>query len=203
VAVITVDPYGLDSELWLKAVVGRVLLQILHELIACHPATELARNPVAGKVRQPADGVQVQTVVAAAPLLSDVLTPLQDDGVCAAPPQCRRGRQSCRTSADDDDILHQQRLPPISASLPIKAAFGLCDSATSCGQVGVVLRHGGRTRPHRSRRYTHLDPTTAGIPDALVEGLSIHRALDNEPHDQAIVSAAVQRITAKSDIRRA
>jgi TetR/AcrR family transcriptional regulator, regulator of biofilm formation and stress response len=56
----------------------------------------------------------------------------------------------------------------------------------------------------RSRRTLeeYFDPTTARILDALVEGLSIHRALDNEPHDQAIVSAAVQRITAKSDTRR-
>jgi hypothetical protein len=124
VAVITVNPRGLDSEPWLKTVMLRVLLQILHELIACHPAAELARNPVARKVRQPADGMQVQTVVAGAPLLSDVLAPLQDDGVCATRPQCRRGRQSRRASADDDDILHQQRLLLISASLLIWACFG-------------------------------------------------------------------------------
>jgi TetR/AcrR family transcriptional regulator, regulator of biofilm formation and stress response len=57
----------------------------------------------------------------------------------------------------------------------------------------------------RSRRTLEkfFDPTTARILDALVEGLSIHRALDNEPHDQVIVSAAVQRITAKSVTRRA
>ena len=109
VAVITVNPRGLDSEPWLEAVVRRVLLQILHELVACHPAAELARNPVARKVRQPADGVQVQTVVAGAPLLSDVLAPLQDGGVYATRPQCRRGRQSRRTSADDDDIVHSQK----------------------------------------------------------------------------------------------
>jgi len=50
----------------------------------------------------------------------------------------------------------------------------------------------------RSRRTLEqfFDPITARILDALVEGLSIHRALDNEPHDQAIVSTAVQRITA-------
>ena len=58
-AVITVNPRGLDTEPWLKAVMRGVLLQILHELITCHPAAELARNPVARKVRQPADGVQV------------------------------------------------------------------------------------------------------------------------------------------------
>ena len=52
----------------------------------------------------------------------------------------------------------------------------------------------------RSRRTLeqYFDPTTARILDALVEGLSIHRALDNEPHDKAIVTAAVERITAKS-----
>ena len=50
----------------------------------------------------------------------------------------------------------------------------------------------------RSRRTLeqYFDPTTARILDALVEGLSIHRALDNEPHDQAIVSAAIERTTA-------
>jgi DNA-binding transcriptional regulator YbjK len=52
----------------------------------------------------------------------------------------------------------------------------------------------------RSRRTLeqHFDPATARILDALVEGLSIHRALDNEPQDKAIVTAAVERITAHS-----
>jgi TetR/AcrR family transcriptional regulator, regulator of biofilm formation and stress response len=52
----------------------------------------------------------------------------------------------------------------------------------------------------RSRRALeqYFDPTTARILDALVEGLSIHRALDNEPHDQTIATAAVERITAKT-----
>ncbi len=52
----------------------------------------------------------------------------------------------------------------------------------------------------RSRRTLeqYFDPTTARILDALVEGLSIHRALDNEPHDQAIVTAAIERTTAKT-----
>jgi TetR/AcrR family transcriptional regulator, regulator of biofilm formation and stress response len=49
----------------------------------------------------------------------------------------------------------------------------------------------------RSRRTLeqYFDPTTARILDALVEGLSIHRALDSEPHDKAIVAAAVERVT--------
>jgi DNA-binding transcriptional regulator YbjK len=41
----------------------------------------------------------------------------------------------------------------------------------------------------------YFDPTTARILDALVEGLSIHRALDNEPHDPAAVAVAVERVT--------
>jgi hypothetical protein len=109
-AVITVNPGGLDSEPWLKAVVRRVLLQILYELVACHPAAEIAGNPIARKVRQPADRVEVQTVVAGAPLLSDVLGPLQDGGIYAARPQRRRCRQSRRTSTNDDDIVHSDRL---------------------------------------------------------------------------------------------
>jgi TetR/AcrR family transcriptional regulator, regulator of biofilm formation and stress response len=48
----------------------------------------------------------------------------------------------------------------------------------------------------------YFDPTTARILDALVEGLSIHRALDNEPHDKAIVTTAVERITARSSTGR-
>jgi len=50
----------------------------------------------------------------------------------------------------------------------------------------------------RSRRalQQHFDPTTARLLDALIEGLTIHRALDNEPQDPATVRAAVERITA-------
>lgn len=42
----------------------------------------------------------------------------------------------------------------------------------------------------------HFDPVTARILDALVEGLSIHRALDLGPQDDAVVRAAIDRITA-------
>jgi DNA-binding transcriptional regulator YbjK len=52
----------------------------------------------------------------------------------------------------------------------------------------------------RSRRALerHFDPGTARMLDALVEGLSIHRALDTEPHDPAVVTEAVDRITRSS-----
>ncbi|GAB2935160.1 TetR/AcrR family transcriptional regulator [Streptomyces mayteni] len=40
----------------------------------------------------------------------------------------------------------------------------------------------------------HFDPTTARLLDALIEGLTIHRALDTEAHDPAVVATAVGRI---------
>ncbi|MEU1972919.1 TetR family transcriptional regulator [Microbacterium sp. NPDC019599] len=42
----------------------------------------------------------------------------------------------------------------------------------------------------------HFDPETARMLDALVEGLTIHRALDAEPRDPREVEQAVARITA-------
>ena len=52
----------------------------------------------------------------------------------------------------------------------------------------------------RSRRTLgrYFDATTARILDALVEGLSIHRALDNEPQDKGLVTAAIKRVTGSS-----
>lgn len=41
----------------------------------------------------------------------------------------------------------------------------------------------------------HFDPATARMLDALIEGLSIHRALDSEARDPAEVERAVARIT--------
>ena len=52
----------------------------------------------------------MQAVVAGPPWLSDALALLKDGGVYAARPQCRRSRQSGRTSTHDDDIVHSPRL---------------------------------------------------------------------------------------------
>ncbi|OZM83646.1 TetR/AcrR family transcriptional regulator [Pseudonocardia sp. MH-G8] len=48
----------------------------------------------------------------------------------------------------------------------------------------------------RAALEQHFDPTTARLLDALIEGLTLHRALDTEPHDSATVLDAVHRITA-------
>jgi DNA-binding transcriptional regulator YbjK len=42
-----------------------------------------------------------------------------------------------------------------------------------------------------------FDPVTARLLDALIEGLTLHRALDTEPHDDGTVVDAVERITAR------
>ena len=56
----------------------------------------------------------------------------------------------------------------------------------------------------RSRRTLerYFDPATARMLDALIEGLSIHRALDLEPHDDDVVVAAIARIAAGATAAR-
>ncbi|MEU0373241.1 TetR family transcriptional regulator [Streptomyces sp. NPDC006283] len=51
-------------------------------------------------------------------------------------------------------------------------------------------------RSSRRALERHFDPSTARQLDALVEGLSMHRALDTEPHDRALTVDAIARITA-------
>lgn len=53
----------------------------------------------------------------------------------------------------------------------------------------------------RAALEQHFDPLTAVLLDALIEGLTIHRALDIEPQDPEVVIEAVRRVTA-SDSRR-
>jgi hypothetical protein len=51
VAISVVNTRGLNPEGWLEAMVSRVLLQVLHELVPCHPGAEVTGNPVARKMR--------------------------------------------------------------------------------------------------------------------------------------------------------
>ena len=46
----------------------------------------------------------------------------------------------------------------------------------------------------RAALERHFDPETARLLDALIEGLTIHRSLDVDPHDPGEVVRAVQRI---------
>ncbi|MGW3724715.1 TetR/AcrR family transcriptional regulator [Streptomyces sp. NPDC000851] len=51
---------------------------------------------------------------------------------------------------------------------------------------------------HRSRHLLeqHFDADTARQLDALIEGLTLHRALADSPHDRTLTRRAVDRITA-------
>lgn len=46
----------------------------------------------------------------------------------------------------------------------------------------------------RAALERHMDPLTARLADALIEGLTIHRALDTEPQQPGLVREAVRRI---------
>ena len=50
-------------------------------------------------------------------------------------------------------------------------------------------------RSSRAALQRHFDPTTAALVDALIEGLTIHRALDTQPQDPALAAEAIQRLT--------
>ncbi|WP_198284926.1 TetR family transcriptional regulator C-terminal domain-containing protein [Saccharomonospora cyanea] len=52
-----------------------------------------------------------------------------------------------------------------------------------------------RTRRSRAHLEKHFDPDTARQLDALVEGLTLHRALSQDPYDHALTLDAVVRIT--------
>ena len=47
----------------------------------------------------------------------------------------------------------------------------------------------------RAALEQHFDPLTALLLDALIEGLTIHRALDTDPQDPEVAVQAVRRVT--------
>lgn len=51
-------------------------------------------------------------------------------------------------------------------------------------------------RRNRLHLEKHFDPDTARQLDALIEGLTLHRALAREPHGRALTLEAIARITA-------
>ncbi|WP_338697645.1 TetR family transcriptional regulator [Streptomyces sp. Q6] len=54
-------------------------------------------------------------------------------------------------------------------------------------------------RRSRELLEQHFDAATARQLDALIEGLTLHRALDDEPHDRALTRQAVARVTRTAD----
>ncbi|GAA1434950.1 TetR family transcriptional regulator [Streptomyces thermospinosisporus] len=55
-----------------------------------------------------------------------------------------------------------------------------------------------RSRVHLEK---HFDPDTARQLDALIEGLTLHRALAQRPHDRSLTVEAIARITTPADRR--
>lgn len=50
----------------------------------------------------------------------------------------------------------------------------------------------------RAALERHFDPLSARLIDALIEGLTLHRALDTTPHDPEVARIAIDRITRTS-----
>lgn len=65
-------------------------------------------------------------------------------------------------------------------------------AAREPGYRALTERWMARTRAALEQ---HLDPLTARLLDALIEGLSIHRALDRDPAGSAHIVEAIRRIT--------
>ncbi|GAB3285055.1 TetR/AcrR family transcriptional regulator [Kineosporia babensis] len=114
--------------------------------------------------------------------------------------------------ADRFEVLMQQA-PDLDAAR--KAAVELITSATLQDQRELVLTQELYTLAARQPAFRtitnawmarsraalerHFDPLTARLLDALNEGMTLHRALDTEPHDVATVIEAVARITRTTD----
>ncbi len=59
----------------------------------------------------------------------------------------------------------------------------------------LFLPFPSRMRRSRVHLEKHFDPDTARQLDALIKGLTLHRALAREPHDRALAQEAVARVT--------
>lgn len=101
-----------------------------------------------------------------------------------------------------------------SASSTVDARTAVVDvilGSVTTGALELVLTHEIYTLAARKPDYRdittewmsrsratlerHFDPLTARMLDALIEGLSIYRALDHQPCDPAAVELAVGRVT--------
>ncbi|ACQ80378.1 transcriptional regulator, TetR family [Beutenbergia cavernae DSM 12333] len=116
--------------------------------------------------------------------------------------------------ADDVAERFERRLAPATTTAEVATAVvALITQDTFATRRDLVLTHELYTlaarEPEfraitaawmaRSRRALeqHVDPTTARLLDALVEGLTIHRALDTGERDEAAVVVGIQRIMAE------
>lgn len=102
-------------------------------------------------------------------------------------------------------------LPSQDPEAAVDAVIAMIGEDVFPNQDELVLTHELYTLAARDPRYRSLtnawmrrsraalersfDPRTARILDALIEGMTIHRALDTEAPDSADVEVAVRRVT--------
>lgn len=96
----------------------------------------------------------------------------------------RRSAQDAVVALIADEVMHDQRELVLSHELYTLAAREPVYRALTADWM----------RRSRAALERHFDPETARILDALIEGLTIHRALDDQPRDRAEVQLAVARI---------
>jgi DNA-binding transcriptional regulator YbjK len=108
-----------------------------------------------------------------------------------------------------DELLHEA-FSRFAETIIVRfeARLGGATSRDEAKEAVVALVHDDLTGPAAVREITrewmrrsrvelerHFDPDTARQVDALIEGLSIHRALDPSPPSRALTREAVERIT--------
>ncbi|KUH36706.1 MULTISPECIES: TetR/AcrR family transcriptional regulator [Streptomyces] len=121
-------------------------------------------------------------------------------------------REAFTRFADHVVAVFEQRLnAAVSPEQACEAVSSLIHELSDGPQRDLILTHELYTlaarRPEyreltrkwmiRSRQLLerHFDAETARQLDALIEGLTLHRALDTTPHDRKLTSEAVKRIT--------
>jgi hypothetical protein len=98
-----------DAEADAQLVVGGVLLEVAHDVVAGDPGAVLARDGETGQRREDPRRVQVQAVVVTAPAGADRRGAVDDEGVDAGHPERCCGGEAGGARADDDDRFHGRR----------------------------------------------------------------------------------------------
>jgi hypothetical protein len=102
---VAVDPVDVRVEPDLEPVMLGVGLEVADHVVARDPLAVTAGDAEAGQVRQPADRVQVQPVVVAAPGRREGVRAVDDDRLDAGALQHRGGGEAAGTGADDDGVV--------------------------------------------------------------------------------------------------
>ena len=110
---VTLERIDRDTELGAHAVLGGVVAQEGHEIVARHPRTEFPGDASAGKAGEPAGGVQMQAVVACPPRGADAVALVQHRARHPTLLKRRGDSQTGRPRADDQGVgRHSEHTTP-------------------------------------------------------------------------------------------